>query len=98
MISAGIAWDKTRFQAKIIEFRNNIDKSIEKAISEGKYGCEVMFDCALPDSVRKEISMELRENGYDFIMPPYEKQPSDIPCDQAKYYDYLTINWGRANE
>lgn len=95
MINAITARDKTKFQKKILELKDDIEKGIDKAISEGKYECEVAFDCDLPTTVRKEIGKELEENGYHFMMPAYEKQPAGIPCDQAKYYDYLTINWGK---
>ncbi len=95
MISATTAYNRTKYQKQILEFKKNIEEEIEKAISEGKFGCEVMFDCSLPTTVRNEIIKELEENGYSFMMPAYEKEPADIPCDQAKYYDYLTINWGK---
>lgn len=97
MIDARTAYEKTRFQKQIINFKADIEQRINDAISKGEYECEVMFDCDLPDSIRDEISNELKEKGYDYYMPAYEKQPSDIPCDQAKYYDYLKIMWGVEN-
>lgn len=98
MITAREAYDKTRFQKQILQFKKDIEKGIEKAISEGKYECTIMFDIGLPDSIRNEIGDELNELGYYHTMPPYKKQPSGIPCDQADYYDYLKITWGVQDE
>ena len=94
MIKAYDAYTKTKFQKQIIGFKANIEKAINKAISEGKYECEVQFNCDIPDSVREDISNELVDLGYDCKMPRFVKQPSDIPCDQCRYYDYLKIGWG----
>ena len=95
MIDASTAYNRTKYQEQTLKFKKDIEEGIERAISEGKYGCEVAFNCDLPTTVRNEISKELEENGYHFMIPAYEKEPADIPCDQAKYYDYLTINWGK---
>ena len=96
MINASTAYNRTKYQEQILKFKKDIEEGIEQAISEGKFGCEVMFDCSLPNDIREEISKGLlEENGYSFIMPPYNKQPADVPCDQANYYDRLIINWGR---
>ena len=94
MIKACDAYLKTKFQKQIVDFKANIEKAINKAISEGKYECEVQFDCGIPDSVREDICKELTDWDYDYQMPAFEEQPSDIPCDQAQYYDYLKIGWG----
>lgn len=98
MIDARTAYEKTRFQKQILQFKKDIEKGIEKAISEGEYECKIMFDIGLPDSIRNEISEELIGLGYYITMPPYKKQPSGIPCDQADYYDYLKIVWGVKDE
>ena len=94
MIQATIAYQKTKFQKQIVDFKADIEEEINKAISEGKYECEVMFDSDLPDSIREEIGEELSELGYDYKMPPFEAQPN-VPCDQARYYDYLDISWDK---
>lgn len=97
MIDASTAYNRTKYQEQTLKFKKDIEEGIEQAISEGKFECEVMFDCSLPTTIRNEIGKELEENGYSFMMPAYEKEPADIPCDQARYYDYLIINWGKTH-
>ena len=59
MIDASTAYNRTKYQEQTLKFKKDIEEGIERAISEGKYGCEVAFNCDLPTTVRNEIGKEL---------------------------------------
>lgn len=94
MIKAYDAYLKTKFQKQMVDFRADIEKAIEEAISKGKYECEVAFDSGMPDTIRDDVALELMDLDYAVLMPKYEEQSPNIPLDQCRYYDYLKIEWG----
>lgn len=95
MKSAIHAYQETKFSKEIIEFKKNIEESIDKAISHGNYSCEVSFSTDMPDSIRDKIRAELKSLGYKVNIPKHEDKPLQCPSEQWRYYDQATINWGK---
>ena len=93
MKTAATAFQETKFCKEIIDFKKNVETSIEKAISSGNYECEVSFSTDVPDSVRDKVRDELRKLGYNVTIPKYEARPSGCPAEQWRYFDTAKINW-----
>ncbi len=93
MISASKAYKLTKFNEDISEILKTAEEKINGSIKEGRYECSMQIKANLPDTIREHIKKELTDLGYEVKIPPYSKEPSNVPCDQARYYDYVTISW-----
>lgn len=93
MKHAQIAYQETVFQSDIIKLEEDINTSIDEAISEGKYYCSVDFNTDLPNEIRLQIVKELHQAGYYYEMPKLEKRPAGCPAEQWRYYDCVYISW-----
>ena len=59
MIKAYDAYLKTKFQKQMVDFRADIEKAIEEAISKGKYECEVYYRKAKERLERETAQMTI---------------------------------------
>ena len=93
MKRASEARQEAKTYKEIAKLKDDIENSIEKAITKGKFSTTVSFSCEVPDSIRNEIVSEMESLGYHIAMPKYEPMPAGCPSDQWKMYDSVAISW-----
>ena len=91
MIRASEAKFKSEHQKEINDILANIEKEINKAISDGAFVCKSTIPVDTKQIVRDEIEKQMVSLGYKIIIP--EKTTYVGPCDQAPWYDNITICW-----
>lgn len=91
MIRASEARFKSEHQKEINDIIANIEKEIDKAISDGAFVCKFTIPVDTEQAVRDEIEKQMVSLGYKTIIP--EKTTYVGPCDQTPYYDNITICW-----
>ena len=91
MIKASEARFKSMHQKEINRILDNIEKEINKSISDGAVLCYVTIPVDTEQGVRNEIEKQMKSLGYTIIIP--EKTDYIGPSDQAPYYDNVTICW-----
>lgn len=91
MIRASEAKFKSKHQKEINDILTNIEKEINKAISDGAFVCISTIPVDTEQAVRDEIEKQMISLGYKTIIP--EKTTYVGPCDQTPWYDNITICW-----
>lgn len=91
MIKASEARFKSKHQKEINEILSNIEKEINKAISDGAFVCKSSIRVDTEQAVRDEIEKQMTSLGYKTIIPT--KTTYVGPSDQAPWYDDITICW-----
>ena len=91
MIRASEAKFKSEHQKEINDILANIEKEINKAISNGEFTCISTIPVDTEQAVRDEIEKQMMSLGYKIIVP--KKMTYAEPCDQAPWYNNITICW-----
>lgn len=91
MIKASEARFKSKHQKEINDILANIEKEINKAISDGVFVCKATIPVDTEQAVRDEIEKQMVLLGYKTIIP--KKTTYVGPGSQAPYYDNVTICW-----
>lgn len=91
MIRASEAKFKSEHQKEINDILANIEKEINKAISNGEFACISTIPVDTEQTVRDEIEKQMMSLGYKITIP--EKTTYIGPCDQTPWYDNITICW-----
>ena len=91
MIRASEAKFKSEHQKEINDILANIEKEINKAISDGTFVCKSTIPVDTKQAVRDEIEKQMISLGYKTIIP--EKTTYIGPCEQTPLYDNITICW-----
>lgn len=91
MIRASEAKFKSEHQKEINDILANIEKEINKAISDGAFVCMSTIPVDTEQAVRDEIEKQMISLGYKTTIP--KKTTYVGPSDQAPCYDNITICW-----
>lgn len=91
MIRASEAKFKSEHQKEMNDILANIEKEINKAISDGAFICKDTIPVDTEQTVRDEIEKQMMSLGYKTSIP--KKTTYVGSCDQAPYYDNITICW-----
>lgn len=92
MITAREARFKSKNGELIKEIKSDIETAINEAVEEGQFNCIVSFRISSSDEVRDHIKEDMEKLGYKVKMT--DERESNAPCDQAPWYDYITLEWG----
>ena len=98
MISANMARFESKHRSEVNEILDNCEKRIDQACKNGKFSCRVdiwIGDTAeeVYEEVDEEVQRELGELGYETHLTNDREWSRNAPCDQAAYYETLTISW-----
>ena len=96
MMSAKEAKTRALLQTAYKNYKNTIEKAIEKAVSDGYLFAKIPI-CFKNKENEKEIveiiSGELELLGYRTQYEPEKPLPPGYPSDQWDYYSYFYVSW-----
>lgn len=93
MINAQKARFESQFRKDINDYENKIEKTILKAIEQGKFTCDFSIDCRVKNEIKQELIDNLSNLGYITYITDYNKEYANAPSDQRPYFDIITIDW-----
>ena len=94
IISANEAKFKSGFGKIYNALQEDIAKLIIKATDKGYYKCVVDVAIENMDSeMRKRIKTLLNSLGYGVNITNHAEENKGCPCDQASYFEQITITW-----
>lgn len=96
MITANEAKMQSTYKSKVKKLEIDIENAIKDAIDKGLFSTSIslpLTDEGDSNTVRTLLVSELKKNGFSVKVTDYAKTERHCPCDQAHYYDSLTVSW-----
>lgn len=93
IMKASEAHNESQYNKVILDLENKIAEEIKKTTVKGEYKVSISIPTDTANYVREALREKLKELGYEYNIPPYEKRPAGCPTEQWRWYDNITISW-----
>lgn len=92
MITAKEAWKQTKYRHEYEELLTLTEQSINRAIEDGRYKCEISIHNTRDNTAMDMLVEELKRNGYEVTISEHK----DIG-DPEPYFYSLNVSWEDGN-